>query len=854
MTKITTPITAPGSVTAPNTVGITLPAVESARFADFLPLSTVSWDETFHAVFMFNGYDEVRHIVNGDVLTTGILPPRPDQDMTVTPKGARATATLDLDDDDSGTDCTLANNDQFVLGPDNGGKSTIQFVTTFSAVQTMHEVLLGADNGEALDNLIALIQQSGSEGVEYQTHLPSGDRWTSSIEISASDTASANGKYVTFRSKSYGTSGNGLYAFLNSGFSSQDPSLGSSGTSVGTSGNFEGGTNGSGSAPGAGDYEYAYRYYRKADGAISDISDRASGSQGVAQNIDLSGMIASSDPNVEHTEWLRTKASALSLLPGYRFQDSATIDTDDLSDTALEELGGEAYDLSIYRPYRSGMIPRFRYGTVWKGHLWGGGTIRAAKKTYATISFTKDSTAFTYSTGLADAAQVGRTISVGGGNFDGQSYIIVEVDEAAGTGRMNQTWPHTTGGYACDIIDARNPFALYYSEPLLPNNFPPDNEITGIQGRDDEGITGVVAHGDRLVVFTKDTMWVVTGDSLSSFKVSKVSDNIGCVCGHTIVSAEGTLVWLALDGVYAWAGGGQPVKYSSPSTEGERARGIDATVDRINWEHIIWSHARYDSVERTIEIYVPLDDDMVPNHAMTIDLDTRGTWSLDDVSGLTMSRQITDLAGNRVAFSGDEFGNIYQMNVDVTDPTTQYHIATSKDQAEAAVPTKGHISGDFSTTDGHTLFRAQHRGILHKMSLKAVCVGDGGYGFEPVQTAASGTVRSATVSGTPFPTSGDGLNGIPCLVVRAAGTVERTKIVSNTSSVLTFDRDLASAVTSSDQVVVGGFLMDIETGRADVGETRRRKILAHVVVNHSPGKQAFTSFTWAMRVSDQGDF
>lgn len=63
-------------------------------------------------------------------------------------------------------------------------------------------------------------------------------------------------------------------------------------------------------------------------------------------------------------------------------------------------------------------------------------------------------------------------------------------------------------------------------------------------------ITGLGSHGERLVVFTADASFVLTGDNPIDYRLPPFA-NTGCVAHRTICSHRNTLFWLAADGVYA---------------------------------------------------------------------------------------------------------------------------------------------------------------------------------------------------------------------------------------------------------------------------------------------------------------
>lgn len=78
-------------------------------------------------------------------------------------------------------------------------------------------------------------------------------------------------------------------------------------------------------------------------------------------------------------------------------------------------------------------------------------------------------------------------------------------------------------------------------------------------------ISGLASFNRRLVVFSQSEMFVIDGAvSLGQGAVQRVSSGVGCVAHRTICQArEGLLLWLAVDGVYAWDGSGRPEKVSS---------------------------------------------------------------------------------------------------------------------------------------------------------------------------------------------------------------------------------------------------------------------------------------------------
>jgi hypothetical protein len=113
---------------------------------------------------------------------------------------------------------------------------------------------------------------------------------------------------------------------------------------------------------------------------------------------------------------------------------------------------------------------------------------------------------------------------------------------------------------------------------------------------------------------------------------------------------------------------------------------------------------------------------------------------------------------------------------------------------------------------------------------------DGFYGTEAVQTlTGTPTVRSLTVSGTPFSVTGDNEEGKPFLVLYADGTtVAYGKVASNTNNTLVPCEDLDTAPVAGDQIVLGGIAWQAKSGFPTFGEEYRKKILRSVTIRHAP--------------------
>jgi len=66
-----------------------------------------------------------------------------------------------------------------------------------------------------------------------------------------------------------------------------------------------------------------------------------------------------------------------------------------------------------------------------------------------------------------------------------------------------------------------------------------------------------VSFQGQLVIFTDRSIYTKTGGSDETFQVFKAVSGVGCVAPHSIVEVGGILMFMAMDGVYAYTGAGQ---------------------------------------------------------------------------------------------------------------------------------------------------------------------------------------------------------------------------------------------------------------------------------------------------------
>ena len=550
---------------------------------------------------------------------------------------------------------------------------------------------------------------------------------------------------------------------------------------------FRDGSDPTGSSPVGGAYQYGYAFVREDDGAQSGLSTSVEANNGTGGQIDVAGMTASADASVDYNRVYRTTSGGGLF---YRVDEVAAATTtyaDDESNDTITNFGALPYDPTIYRSYRAGLPVKVRYLARFQGRWFGAGAVLAATYQAGTASVTNGDATVTF-TGYPRQSWVGRTFQV---NSVSETYSIMSVDEAANAVELDRNYEGTTAGSASFTVkDLRDPYEIYWSEPGLPNNWPVQNSLKGPSSMDGLGCTGLYAAFESVIYFTRDSVWRITGND-GIYQAHLVTDRAGCVSGHSVVMDGERMYWLGADGVYGWTGSGDPVHLSTPPQQDVAARGQDDTIARLTLAHAHRVVAVADPVRSEIRWYMPLDGERTNRYCLVLDAHS-GSFSLDTCEDVTAAWRLEEPDGSAATFTGDIQGCIFQQGL--------------------------------STSDG-------------------------AYGFEQVQTVSSSTVRSATVASTPFPTSSDGLNGVPVWAVASDGTFSRSCVASNTSSALTYRR-FQTAQTATTQMVVGGILMWVQTGRFDFGDRMNKKIVPGYTVAHSPESDGQYFFFYAYEQED----
>lgn len=120
------------------------------------------------------------------------------------------------------------------------------------------------------------------------------------------------------------------------------------------------------------------------------------------------------------------------------------------------------------------------------------------------------------------------------------------------------TWP-TSSKYIAPFKGTMfaagvNEAALYYSAPLQPENFPPDN-VLDLGDANLGPITGLYPTRNALVVFKQRGIQLIKGDPVNGFFPQILTRDVGCAAPNTVRDVPGVgLCFLSESGIYAMQG------------------------------------------------------------------------------------------------------------------------------------------------------------------------------------------------------------------------------------------------------------------------------------------------------------
>lgn len=100
--------------------------------------------------------------------------------------------------------------------------------------------------------------------------------------------------------------------------------------------------------------------------------------------------------------------------------------------------------------------------------------------------------------------------------------------------------------------DPTDPYNLYFSSPFQSTDFDPANGA-GVINVGFE-IVQIKQFRDSLIIFGKNQIKALVGNSLSDFILTEITTNLGCVASDTVIEIAGNLIFLSADGFRPIAG------------------------------------------------------------------------------------------------------------------------------------------------------------------------------------------------------------------------------------------------------------------------------------------------------------
>ena len=402
-----------GAITAPSSLSPAVSAALTTVYSGIGGGSAILFP-SLKAVAVCNGVDFQYHYRDAAQYTTGPLAPY--TAPTVASTAVRATRVLTFTDAVAPYTATAANpsnGDIIQLGaPGQVFNGAITFKTTLDPTAYVDQVLIGANADATISNLTKFLNNTGTQGSEYFSArsanglIPTGTTgWAdyNGIEVSTSQAygvPSATTANITFRAIAAGTVGNTYLSVVVIGATMSVPGA-----------NFTGGTAGSGTAPAAGTYQYAYAYQRSGDFAGTAVSNKTTLEVLTNANVTVSAYdTPPARDAMTSYRIFRTTTDGSQL-----FQDVDTVSspaTDDQTDAEIQGDFREVYDETITRPYGAGYPTRYRAHAMFKGSVFGVGAVIAAEQTQGTATVVADSRTVTMSSLYCTTRLIGRTFSI----------------------------------------------------------------------------------------------------------------------------------------------------------------------------------------------------------------------------------------------------------------------------------------------------------------------------------------------------------------------------------------------------------------------------------------------------------
>jgi len=99
-----------------------------------------------------------------------------------------------------------------------------------------------------------------------------------------------------------------------------------------------------------------------------------------------------------------------------------------------------------------------------------------------------------------------------------------------------------------------NPNRLYFCDTGDPTTWNAGTNYIDIRSNDGDVITGIMPMRDYLVIYKRNSIWLLSGNSAANFFLTQVSETVGCKASGTLVPFENVHYFLHDTGIYAFDG------------------------------------------------------------------------------------------------------------------------------------------------------------------------------------------------------------------------------------------------------------------------------------------------------------
>jgi len=137
-------------------------------------------------------------------------------------------------------------------------------------------------------------------------------------------------------------------------------------------------------------------------------------------------------------------------------------------------------------------------------------------------------------------------------SYDGTTYTLLNGSVGSGLGTA-PTATESIFAFRNHMFFAKSSSEeLVFSAPFAENDFTPANGAGSIRVNDK--IVGLMVFREKLFIFCKNSIYVLSGSSVTDFVVEPVTRDIGCLDKFSIQEVGGDLIYLAPDGLRTIAG------------------------------------------------------------------------------------------------------------------------------------------------------------------------------------------------------------------------------------------------------------------------------------------------------------